>query len=347
MLLRKVCRRLALMNSPYRWTHSEHSLFQPLIAGQRYALAKAITLTESTLDKHKSEANRLMSSVLRHNTSNKTLRIGISGPPGTGKSTFIEELGLYIAGKGNKVAVLAVDPSSSKSGGSLLADKTRMQHLTVHPSAYIRPSPSRGHLGGVARATNDAIQLCEAGGYNVVIVETVGAGQSEIAVSNMTDLFILLIPPGSGDELQGIKKGIVEVADLIIVTKADGNLKVAARLIKTEYSRALRLLRNNNDNKWKPFVLTVSSLTGEGISEAWDDILQFQKVIQESGEYHRKREKQRVSWLWDYVQLELLELFKQDPSLRDLKRTLEEEVRTGNIMPSVAADILLKQFVKS
>ena len=322
-----------------------HPLFNPLISKNRAALARAITLSESSLDKHKIEAANLMSSVLKHNLQNTSLRIGISGPPGAGKSTFIEALGLHLAELNNKLAVLAVDPSSTRSGGSLLADKTRMQHLSVHKSAFIRPSPNRGHLGGVARATNNAIQLCEAAGYNIIIVETVGAGQSEIAVANMTDLFVLLIPPGSGDELQGIKKGIVEVADMIIVTKADGNLKTAARLVKTEYSRALRLLRNHDDTSWKPFVLTVSALNGEGISDAWDEMLEFQKEMISTGKYHDRRRRQRVSWLWDHVQYELMDHFKRDNSITEFQKKLEEDVRDGVMMPSTAAQQLLSEFL--
>ena len=323
-----------------------HPLFEPLISGNRAALARAITLSESTLNKDKIEAANLMSAVLEHNLQNRSLRIGISGPPGAGKSTFIEALGTQITKLNNKLAVLAVDPSSTLSGGSLLADKTRMQQLSADRSAYIRPSPNRGHLGGVARSTNAAIQLCEAGGYNVTIVETVGAGQSEIAVANMTDLFVLLIPPGSGDELQGIKKGIVEVADMIIVTKADGNLKTAARLVKTEYSRALRLLRNHDDTSWKPFVLTVSSVSGEGISDAWDEMLDYQQEMISTGKYYDRRRRQRVSWFWDHVQDELMENFKKDTSIKGLQNKLEADVRNGIIMPSTAAQHLLSLFMK-
>ena len=323
-----------------------HPLFDNLIAGNRAALARAITLSESTLERHKQEAAHLMSTVLKYNMQNRSLRIGISGPPGAGKSTFIEALGLHVTKLGNKLAVLAVDPSSTRSGGSLLADKTRMQQLTAEKSAYIRPSPNRGHLGGVARATNAAIQLCEAGGYNVIIVETVGAGQSEIAVANMTDLFVLLVPPGSGDELQGIKKGIVEVADMILVTKADGNLKTAARLVKTEYSRALRLLRNHDDTSWKPFVLTVSSITGKGISDAWSDMLDFQHEMISRGNFQDRRKKQRVTWLWDHVQDELMEHLRKDTLHAEFQNKLEADVRNGIILPSTAAQELLNLFLK-
>ena len=325
---------------------SSHPLFKPLIERNRSVLARAITLTESTLEPHKENASSLMSDVLKHNASLNTLRIGISGPPGAGKSTFIETFGLHLADMGNRVAVLAVDPSSSLSGGSLLADKTRMQHLSVHKSAFIRPSPSRGHLGGVARATNDAIQLCEAGGYNVVIVETVGAGQSEIAVANMTDIFVLLVPPGSGDELQGIKKGIVEVADMILVTKADGNLKTSARMVKTEYSRAMRLLRSDHANAWKPFVTMISSVTGEGINESWEDIKEFKEAMLESGQFQQRRQRQRISWLWDYVQEELLDLLRSDKSVCQLSKELEGKVREGSVTSSFAAHSILKEFLK-
>lgn len=323
-----------------------HPLFESLITGNRAALARAITLSESTLERHKQESAHLMSSVLKHNLQNRSLRIGISGPPGAGKSTFIEAIGLHITELNNKLAVLAVDPSSTRSGGSLLADKTRMQQLSVDKLAYIRPSPNRGHLGGVARATNAAIQLCEAGGYNVIIVETVGAGQSEIAVANMTDLFVLLVPPGSGDELQGIKKGIVEVADMILVTKADGNLKTAARLVKTEYSRALRLLRNHDDTSWKPFVQTVSSISGKGISDAWSDMLEFHQEMISTGKYQDRRKKQRVTWLWDHVQDELLEHLRKDTLNAKFQEKLEADVRNGVILPSTAAQKLLNLFLK-
>lgn len=321
-------------------------LFQQLISHSRAALAKSITLSESTLDKHKSEAGDLMSLVLKHNQKKKTLRIGISGPPGAGKSTFIEALGLHITKLEHKLAVLAVDPSSVKSGGSLLADKTRMQKLSANRSAFIRPSPSRGHLGGVARTTNNAIQLCEAGGYHVILVETVGAGQSEIAVANMTDIFILLIPPGSGDELQGIKKGIVEVANIVVVTKADGDLKTAARLIKTEYSRALRLIRREECKGWKPFVSTVSSVTGEGIAELWDDIQDCYQNMLKSGIYTTQREYQRTTWMWDHIQEDLITILKTDSSIKNRVKELEASVRLAKVTPNLAAEHLLDIFLK-
>eukprot|EP00116_Pleurobrachia_bachei_P006053 sb/3466315/ len=328
-------------------TAAIHPLYQPLITGDRSALARAITLTESTLERHKVEATNLMSSVLSYNQQDPvgSIRIGISGPPGAGKSTFIEGFGLHLADKGHKVAVLAVDPSSSLSGGSLLADKTRMQGLSAHRSAFIRPSPSRGHLGGVARATNDAIQLCEAGGYDVILVETVGAGQSETAVANMTDLFTLLIPPGSGDELQGIKKGIVEVADMVVVTKADGNLKTAARLAKTEYSRALRLLRSHGGDSWNPFVMTVSALTGEGLGDVWDEMCIYKTEMIEKGMFSKRREGQRLTWMWNHLQDDLLDALKEDPSVRVKMKSLERDVRSGVIMPGTAAKLILTAFL--
>ena len=320
-------------------------IYEGLSRGNRASLAKAITLTESTLPRHKTEAAELMLKVVSKKF-NKSLRIGLSGPPGAGKSTFIETFGLHIIEQGEKVAVLAVDPSSMRTGGSLLADKTRMPLLTANPNAYIRPSPSRGELGGVARTTNDAILLCESAGYSLILVETVGAGQNEFAVANMVDLFVLLLPPGGGDELQGIKKGIVEVADMILITKADGNLQVPARLSKVEYSRALRLLRNH-ESPWAPFVMTISALTGENISEAWSEMQNYHSTMIECGLFLTRRREQQVSWLWSHVTSELINNFKSNPKVKELQLELENSVRSGEMSSNIAADKLLDVFLKS
>ncbi|KYO46369.1 methylmalonic aciduria type A protein, mitochondrial isoform B [Alligator mississippiensis] len=270
---------------------------------------EAITLVESTHSRKKELAQVLLQKVLSYQREQEQLnkgkplafRVGLSGPPGAGKSTFIECFGKMLTERGHTVSVLAVDPSSSTSGGSLLGDKTRMTELSRDANAYIRPSPTRGTLGGVTRTTNEAILLCEGGGYDIVLVETVGVGQSEFAVADMVDMFVLLLPPAGGDELQGIKRGIIEMADLVVVTKADGDLVVPARRIQAEYVSALKLLRKRS-KVWKPKVMRISAKTGEGISDMWDKMTEFRDLVLMSGELLTKRRKQQKVWMWNLIQ---------------------------------------------
>lgn len=252
------------------------------------------------------ESAKLLSLVEAESASD-TFRIGISGPPGAGKSTFIEKFGSRLTAEEHRVAVLAVDPSSGTTGGSLLGDKTRMPELTVNPRAYIRPSPAGGHLGGVTRRTNEAVVLCEAAGYDIVIVETVGVGQSEYLVADMVDMFCLVIPPAGGDELQGIKRGIVEQSDLVVVNKCDGDLVPAARRIKSEYTSALKYMRRKSP-LWRPKVKMMSSLTGDGMGDVWDAMQKYNSVMVESGHKLEKRAIQRQKWMWAYINSRLLEV---------------------------------------
>ncbi|XP_043828913.1 methylmalonic aciduria type A protein, mitochondrial isoform X2 [Dromiciops gliroides] len=248
-----------------------------------------------------------------------------------------------LTGNGHKVSVLAVDPSSSTSGGSLLGDKTRMIELSKDMNAYIRPSPTRGTLGGVTRTTNEAILLCEGGGYDIILIETVGVGQSEFAVADMVDMFVLLLPPAGGDELQGIKRGIIEMADLVAVTKADGDLVVPARRIQAEYVSALKLLRKRS-KVWKPKVVRISAKTGEGITEMWDRMKEFQELMLASHELIARRQKQQKVWMWNLIQESVLERFRNCSAVKDQIPLLEEKVASGGLSPGLAADILLKAF---
>ena len=284
-------------------------LFQDLIQGNRAALAQSITLIESTLKASKIEAQNLLSLVNAHVNANHndTFRIGLSGPPGAGKSTFIEIFGTQLTERGHKVAVLAVDPSSARRGGSLLGDKTRMTELSRNPNAYIRPSPNRGHLGGVARTTNESILLCEAAGYDVVLVETVGVGQSEYLVADMVDAFCLILSPGGGDELQGIKRGIIELCDLVLINKCDGDLVPAGNRTKAEYTSALKLMQPKSEF-WRTKVMKMSSKNDKGIDEAWDSLVEFKEVMISNGEFTRLRANQQKAWMWHYIQSKMLEV---------------------------------------
>lgn len=310
--------------------------------GQRRALARAITLAESTRADHRESAEALMAELLPD--SGRSIRIGISGVPGAGKSTFIEAFGFHLIEKGSKVAVLAVDPSSPRSGGSLLGDKTRMERLSRHPSAFIRPTPTGGSLGGVARRTRDAILLCEAAGFDVILVETVGVGQSEIAVADMVDMFLLLLVPGGGDELQGLKKGIVEIADAVVVNKADGDLVSAAERAVRDYKSALHLLRAAVP-EWTVPVLRCSALTGDGIGDVAAAVSAFAEVMRKTGRFEAKRGDQALRWLWQEVSDELLARFRADPWVAGKRADLEEAVTRGEIMPASAAAELLKGFL--
>ncbi|XP_051646932.1 methylmalonic aciduria type A protein, mitochondrial isoform X1 [Manacus candei] len=329
-------------------------LYNGLIQGHRACLAEAITLVESTQSRKKKVAQVLLQKVLSYNREQEKLnqgkplafRVGLSGPPGAGKSTFIECFGKMLTERKHKVSVLAVDPSSSTSGGSLLGDKTRMTELSRDMNAYIRPSPTSGTLGGVTRTTNEAILLCEGGGYDVVLVETVGVGQSEFAVADMVDMFILLLPPAGGDELQGIKRGIIEMADLVAINKADGDLVVAARRIQAEYISAMKLLRKRS-KVWRPKVMRISAKTGEGISDMWDKMTEFRDLMLTSGELVAKRRKQQKVWMWNLIQENMLEHFRSHLAVRDKIPLLEEKVLSGVLSPGLAADLLLKAFKDS
>ena len=306
-------------------------LLKKIFKHDRKALAKAITLVESTLSKHKKEANNLIKDLLTKSDS-ESIRIALSGTPGAGKSTFIEAFGSKLIEDGNKVAVLAVDPTSNKTGGSILGDKTRMENLSRHPNAFIRPSPSSLNLGGVTAKTREVILLCEASGYNIIIVETVGVGQSEIAVSDMTDIFCLLITPDSGDELQGLKKGIIESADLIIVNKADGKLKKSASLAVAEYTSALRLLaKKKNVPENYPKATMTSSITGNGIIEIKDEILNFVNLQKKLGFFEKKRNQQKVQWFKEKIELEIYDFISKRNNFIDVKNELQKKVENDEI----------------
>ena len=321
---------------------AEPSLAAEILAGQRRALARAITLAESTRRDHRETAEALMAELLP--ATGKSVRIGISGIPGAGKSTFIEAFGRHLITRGRKVAVLAVDPSSPRSGGSLLGDKTRMETLSRDPNAFIRPTPTGGSLGGVARRTRDAILLCEAAGFDVVLVETVGVGQSEFAVADMTDMFLLLLVPGGGDELQGLKKGIVEIADAVIVNKADGDLADAADRAVRDYRAALHLLRGVSPD-WTVPVLRCSSLTGDGVDEVGKAIGDYVGARKSNGSFDAKRSQQALRWLWQEVSEDLLTRFHADAWVAGQRDALEAAVALGTITPAKAAESLLKGFL--
>ena len=309
--------------------------------GSRNLLAKAITLIESTRDDHRILAETLLEKLLPY--SGNSLRLGISGVPGVGKSTFIETLGMHLLKHGHSIAVLTVDPSSPKTGGSILGDKTRMEKLSQQPNVFIRPSPSGGALGGVARRTREVILTTEAAGYDVILVETVGVGQSEISVYHLTDMFLLLLAPGGGDDLQGIKKGIVELADLIAVNKADGNLREVAEQAKQHYTSALELLRHH-DKKWKTRVMSVSSLEGHGVTEVWNTICEFQKLMTDSGDLESRRAEQAANSMWNEITEDFLSLVRQDPETKALALKLEASVRSGTVSTTSAAKRVLSQF---
>ncbi|XP_030643883.1 methylmalonic aciduria type A protein, mitochondrial [Chanos chanos] len=329
-------------------------LYDGLVGGQRASLAESITLVETQHPRKKELAQVLLQRVLAYRQEQErenggkpvAFRVGLSGPPGAGKSSFIEVVGKMLTGKGHKVSVLAVDPSSCTTGGSLMGDKTRMTELSRDMSAFIRPSPTSGTLGGVTRTTNEAIVLCEGAGYDIVLVETVGVGQSEFAVADMVDMFVLLIPPAGGDELQGIKRGIIEMADLVVVTKSDGDLVVPARRIQAEYTSALKLLRKKSQ-AWKPKVVRVSSQTGQGIAELWEKMLEFREAGLRSGELQLRRRSQQKVWLWSLIQENALRHFQEHPAVRCQLADLERRVTQGEISPGLAADLLLKVFTSS
>jgi LAO/AO transport system kinase len=318
-------------------------------AVQRRAIAKAITLLESTRTDHRTQGDELLTALLPH--TGQAFRLGISGVPGVGKSTFIEVLGLYLIAQGHRVAVLTIDPSSTVSGGSILGDKTRMEHLSVHERAYIRPSPSSGTLGGVAEKTREAMLVCEAAGYDVVIVETVGVGQSETAVANMTDMFVVMQLPNAGDDLQAIKKGVMELADLVIINKADIDANAATRA-EAQIKSAMRLfgLVNNAmgsaqaadfDKQWHPQVLQLSALHNKGVDAFWAAVTQFKDLQTANGKLAERRQQQSLAWMWERIDAGLKQAFRQNPAVSALLPTLVAEVLAGQLPASTAARNLL------
>jgi LAO/AO transport system kinase len=304
-------------------------------AGERATLARAITLIESTRADHRRAAHRLVQELLPD--TGKAVRLGITGAPGTGKSTTIDALGSYLTGQGHKVAVLAVDPSSTRTGGSILGDKTRMGRLGADANAFIRPSPSSGTLGGVAAKTRETMLICEAAGYDIVIVETVGIGQSETAVADMTDFFLALMIAGAGDELQGIKKGVVELADMIAVNKADGDNLERARAAAAEYRAALNILVPRSPN-WSPPVVTYSALTGDRVPELWSHVVTHRDKMTASGELAARRREQQVKWMWSMLEERMMARLRSDASVRAKLRQAEAAVAAGRLAPTLAVE---------
>ena len=336
---------------PPRLPPADQGLFDAIVGApgpaQRRALAKAITLLESTRSDHRSRADELLNALLP--LTGRSFRIGISGVPGVGKSTFIEALGLHLIERGHRVAVLAVDPSSSVSGGSILGDKTRMERLSVQERAYIRPSPASGTLGGVAEKTREALLVCEAAGHDVVIVETVGVGQSETAVAGMTDMFVLMQLPNAGDDLQAIKKGVMEVADLVLVNKADLDEDAAMRA-RAQLTSALRLfgLRGHPDHahhdprQWQPQVLQLSALKAAGLADFWRTAEDFRERQSVGGRLQQRRHAQDQAWMWERIEAGLRQRFRQQPAVHAALPKITEDVRAGRLAASVAARRLLE-----
>jgi LAO/AO transport system kinase len=316
------------------------TLLKPLLAGDRRALARAITLVESTRADHRERADALLAELLPH--TGKSVRLGITGVPGVGKSTFIERFGLGLIEKGRSLAVLAIDPSSKRGGGSILGDKTRMEELSRHERAFIRPSPAGSTLGGVARRTREAMLLVEAAGFDTVLVETVGVGQSETAVADMVDMFIVLLLPAGGDDLQGIKRGVIELADLIVVNKADGDLKATATRSAADYRHALHMLRSPTIG-WTPEVAMASALAGDGVLEVWGVVERFLAAVGEKGVARRRAEQARA-WMWSEVGETLLSELRRHPDVKRLVAGLEREVEAGRSTPAAAARLMLEAF---
>jgi LAO/AO transport system kinase len=319
---------------------------------ERRAIAKAITLLESTRVDHRAQADELLTALLPH--TGRSFRLGISGVPGAGKSTFIEVLGLYLIAQGHRVAVLTIDPSSTVSGGSILGDKTRMERLSVHERAYIRPSPSSGTLGGVAETTREAMLVCEAAGYDVVIVETVGVGQSETAVANMTDMFVLMQLPNAGDDLQAIKKGVMELADLVVINKADID-PIAAERAQLQVTSAMQLLgmfgdameRKTGEANWHPKALQLSALNGQGVDEFWAAVTEFKTLQTANGKLAARRQQQSLAWMWERIDAGLKQAFRQSPAVGALLANVTSQVASGQMPASTAARNLLLAHIQT
>jgi LAO/AO transport system kinase len=308
-------------------------------SGDRTELSRAITLVESARPDRHEQAQQLLLRLLPD--AGRALHVGITGVPGVGKSTTIEALGTMLTGQGHRVAVLAVDPSSTRTGGSILGDKTRMARLAVDPDAYVRPSPASGTLGGVAKATRETIVLLEAAGFDVILVETVGVGQAEVAVANMVDCFVLLTLARTGDQLQGIKKGVLELADIVAVNKADGEHATEAKAAARELTMALRLI-HPRDTLWRPPVLTMSAVEGTGLQELWDTVLRHRVVSTESGEFEAKRRRQQVEWMWSMVRNTVLDRVLSDPGVKDIRAEVERQVRDGELTAALGAERILE-----
>jgi LAO/AO transport system kinase len=312
--------------------------------GDRSALARAITVVESTRADHRRQAQQLLMELMQGTDSvgvaGPAMHVGITGVPGVGKSTTIEALGMYLIEQGHRVAVLAVDPSSTRTGGSILGDKTRMARLAVHPDAYIRPSPTSGTLGGVTKATRETIVLLEAAGFDVILVETVGVGQSEVAVSSMVDTFVFLTLARTGDQLQGIKKGVLELADVIVVNKADGAHATEAKAAARELAAAIRLIYPMQI-LWRPPVLTMSAMEGVGLVELWDTILKHRDILTAAGEFEARRRAQQVDWTWAMVRDSVLDQVHNHPGVKDIRAEVERQVRAGEITPALASQQIL------
>jgi LAO/AO transport system kinase len=324
----------------------EAELATQVLSGDRRALARAITLVESTRPDHQADAEALLAELMP--STGGAARVGISGAPGAGKSTLIEALGIHLVDEGERVAVLAVDPSSTRTGGSILGDKTRMEELVRRPEAFVRPSPTGGTLGGVTRRTREAMLCCEAAGFDTVLVETVGVGQSEVAVDGMVDTFVLLVGPAAGDELQGIKRGIMELADVVVVTKADGDLEAAAAATAADYANALRLIAPKSDALaeagWVVPVVTCSAVLPRGIDDVWAAIGRHRLVLSASGELVRRRAEQARAWMWSEIGTALLDRLRADPTAAAEARRLEAEVEAGEVPAPVAAARVLDAF---
>jgi LAO/AO transport system kinase len=308
-------------------------------AADRSALSRAITLVESTRADHREQAQQLLLALTAE--AGNAQHVGITGVPGVGKSTAIEALGRHLIEQGHRVAVLAVDPSSTRTGGSILGDKTRMPRLAVHPGAYIRPSPTSGTLGGVAKATRETIVLLEAAGFDVILVETVGVGQSEVAVANMVDTFVLLTLARTGDQLQGIKKGVLELADIVVVNKADGKHLAEARMAARELSAAIRLI-HPRETLWRPPVFIMSAVEGTGLTQLWDTVERHRQVLTDAGELQARRRAQQVDWTWQLVRDTVLEQVLSNPAVRKARADIERQVLAGELTPALAAQQILK-----
>jgi LAO/AO transport system kinase len=317
---------------------SVEDLAAAIRSGDRAALPRAITMVESTRADHRDEAQQLLMALMPD--AGTAMHVGITGVPGVGKSTTIEALGMYLIEQGHRVAVLAVDPSSTRTGGSILGDKTRMPRLAVHPDAYIRPSPTSGTLGGVAKATRETIVLLEAAEFDVILIETVGVGQSEVAVANMVDTFVFLTLARTGDQLQGIKKGVLELADVVVVNKADGEHAVEAKSAARELTGAIRLIYPR-ETLWRPPVLTMSALEGTGLDELWNTVLRHREVLTEAGEFDARRRAQQVDWTWSMVRDAVLDRVLTHPRVRKIRSEVERQVRDGELTPALAARQLL------